>query len=1099
MTETRQTAAEDIADPTPSLLALDLHDAMGLPAKMQWALVRHWRAAGALDRAHALLDQIATRSGESQTWLEERARLAYAEGNHDEALALLKRRVERSPSATARVAVARLHLDSGDLDRARDISHDLSREYPDLATVASLAADVALARGDAEVARSYYLGLLDANPESLTAFLALTRLAISEGDQQSARNFLRRTLDVAAEAATPNQLATAADYAEQLGDAGRAQELRAQAAGIERERTASFVADIHRELGTRDARPDRQAPRPSVILKAQPEELAGEAGRPPQPPNPEGRTTGGASRGDASAAPQNDGRRGATTQAAGETADEPAAEAVTTTLEEPDAAPEVLEALRQQFGHSGLRPGQASVIAKVMEGRDTLAIMPTGAGKSLTFQLPAMLLPGVTLVISPLISLMKDQVDKLPPSVRARTVLINSTLSPEEMRHALAGVENGAYKLIYIAPERLRHHAFLRAIRQSGVALVVVDEAHCISMWGHDFRPDYLSIPRALPELGDPHVLAITATATPAMVDQIAAGFGRKLDLVQVSVFRPNLFYEVHHLPNREAKVSKAVEIARQQRGTGIIYVSSRKDADSIAGILRDRGVSALPYHAGLEPELRARNQELFMQGRVRVVVATVAFGMGVDKANVRFIIHLTPPPSLAAYAQESGRAGRDRQRARCVLLVAPSDQATLNRNATRDEMEIDTLRRVYAGLKHAATGSWAIVEPRSLLARTFDDEDDDADPRVALGILEQANLIRRHPDAPVSYTLTGIGNVSATGESPAWQRFLAWLGPDQSYGAVIRTAEACDALDLTPRELDLFLNDQDGLIVRDGPRMTCVELLPVTGNASATMTQLLDRARADARRRIRQVMDYASGSRCRHAVLAAHLGERLKPCETSCDVCAGSAQAAEQATKAKARSLTTAADALAVLEAVRTLPFNMGRTGLVKLLTGSVESRVRGDRSESFGALKEVRKARVEALIDRLIDDGFLLRDLNHEFKIIQLTRLGAEATLDDLAAYEMQTRSATTQRSAITAPSAEEVDLTPDDHALLEALYEWRRERASIDAVPAYVVAHNSALRNLAVIRPRTITALEAVSGFGPTRAQKYGDDLLRLIARF
>ncbi len=176
-----------------------------------------------------------------------------------------------------------------------------------------------------------------------------------------------------------------------------------------------------------------------------------------------------------------------------------------------------------------------------------------------------------------------------------------------------------------------------------------------------------------------------------------------------------------------------------------------------------------------------------------------------------------------------------------------------------------------------------------------------------------------------------------------------------------------------------------------------------------------------------------------------------------------------------------------------------MGKTGLVKLLTGSVESRLRSDRSESFGALKEVRKARVEALIDRLIDDGYLHRDLNHEFKIIQLTRQGAEVTIADLASYESQSRPAPAHRSGITAPIAEDVDLTPDDHALLEALYEWRRERASADAVPAYVVAHNSMLRNLAVARPRTVAELETVPGFGPARSAKYGDELLPLIAKF
>jgi tetratricopeptide (TPR) repeat protein len=284
LTETRQSIAIGPGDPTASLLAFDLQDAMDLPAKLQWALVRQWRAAGALDRAQTLLDQIARRAGESQTWLEERARLAYAAGNHDDALAYLNRRVQRSPTATARTAVARLHLDSGDIDRAREISDALSREYPDLTTVASLAADVALARGDAEVARGYYLGLLDANPKSLTAFLALTRLAITEGDLATARNFLRRALDIAAEAATPNQLTTAADLSEQLGDAKRAGELRARATEIDRERTAAFVADIHRELGTRDSRA-------SVILRAQPEacpeerrESPGEAVRPPSPP-----------------------------------------------------------------------------------------------------------------------------------------------------------------------------------------------------------------------------------------------------------------------------------------------------------------------------------------------------------------------------------------------------------------------------------------------------------------------------------------------------------------------------------------------------------------------------------------------------------------------------------------------------------------------------------------------------------------------------------------------------------------------------------------------------------------------------------------------
>ncbi|MGH2558968.1 MAG: RecQ family ATP-dependent DNA helicase, partial [Thermomicrobiales bacterium] len=766
--------------------------------------------------------------------------------------------------------------------------------------------------------------------------------------------------------------------------------------------------------------------------------------------------------------------------------------------------PEVLEALRRDFGHPALRPGQASVISRVMARRDTLAIMPTGAGKSLTFQLPSMLLPGVTLVLSPLIALMKDQVEGLPAAVQERTALINSTLSRDEMREALDRLASGSLKLIYAAPERLRHNAFLKALRQAGVALVVVDEAHCVSMWGHDFRPDYLTIPRALPEMGDPPVLAITATATPAMVRQIAAGFGRELDVIRVSVFRSNLFYEVHRLPNREEKVAKAIEIARQEQGAGIIYVSSRKDAEALANLLRDRGVWALPYHAGLDSEVRARNQELFMRGRARVMAATVAFGMGVDKADVRFIVHLSPPSSLEAYAQESGRAGRDSMPAKCALLVAPSDQASLTRNARRDELDLDTLRRVYAGIKRAATGRWAIFDPGTLLPYSFDDDEEEAiDPRVALGLLEQAALIRRHPDAPIGLTLRWTASADTVTSNPeAWARFEAWLGPERRQGgASIRTAEACEATGLTPRELDLLLSDRDDLLVRDGPRATCLELLPVQGDAGTTLTQLIERARADARRRIKQVMDYAAGNRCRHAVLAAHLGERLDPCGEVCDVCTGSvAKRADAATSAATtRTRITAQDAMAVLNGVRTLPYQMGKPGLTKLLLGSVESRGSATRAPSFGALAGFKKSQIERLIDRLIADGLLYRDLDHEYKIITLTERGDSAAIDDLAAYEDAAAARPARAVRESTPSFDDdADLDPEDHELLDALHTWRRERASADAVPPYVIAHNSQLRNLAIARPRTLAALGNVPGFGPARVEKYGAELLELIAQ-
>jgi ATP-dependent DNA helicase RecQ len=622
----------------------------------------------------------------------------------------------------------------------------------------------------------------------------------------------------------------------------------------------------------------------------------------------------------------------------------------------------------------------------------------------------------------------------------------------------------------------------------------VVDEAHCISMWGHDFRPDYLFIPRALTELGEPPVLAITATATPEMVDQIGAGLGRELQVVRTSVFRPNLRYEVHHLEKKEAKLERVAQICKSEQGDGIVYVSSRRDTESIANLLRDRGVYAVPYHAGLDPSVRSANQDLFMTGRARVVVATVAFGMGVNKADVRFIIHVVPPRSLEAYAQESGRAGRDGKPARCVLLVSPHDRTQLAANARRDEMKIDDLRKVYAQLKRHARGSWVIVDPFNIRIVTGD-EDNEPDPKVALGILEQAGLIRRHPDAPVTYELRRLP--PRDGETLAPELAGTWATIEhnlpESWGArggcQIATAEFADVTGVAPADIDRVLQAHPGVSVREGQRCMCLRLNQVAGDAAAKLQSILDNARIAAETRINQVMTYANGRACRHATLAAHLGERLQDCGTVCDICTGSADAAVSRTASKSgRSTVTPQDALAVLEAVDGLPFQMGKTGLTRLLIGSVESRVREDRSDSFGALANMAKSKIETLIDRLIEAGFLFRDMNHEYKLISLTAKGGAAGLVDLQQFDESQRQVSN--------TATGVELDARESRLYERLADWRKSKAAEESVPTYVVAHNSMLLNLAVSRPVTKAALLSVPGFGPTRVEKYGAEILGVI---
>jgi ATP-dependent DNA helicase RecQ len=1024
-----------------------------LPAKLLWTCVGVARGAGRLELAGALLDAIEARRGVSATLLEERARVAYAAGDGESALELLEQRRRQWPSATATVAVARLLLEMGRVDDAAELCDGLFRQHHALVSVKQLAAEMALAAGDFEHARSHYLALVDDQPEHPTALLALAKLSLREGDREAAAAFWRRAI-AGSQPMSAGQLTTAVVVATELGEAQRSAEFSAQAEALHRERRLAVAQEVERALGE-----SAPAPRPMQ---------ATDADRP--------------------------GKSSASARLIASPVAEHA-EAIHKSDHAVPVDPDVLRILREAFGHERLRPGQAAVIANVLAGRNTLAIMPTGAGKSLTFQLPALLTEGTTVVISPLIALMRDQVESLPERVRVETAVINSSVEREELQERLGRLARAELKLVYVAPERLRNYAFLRALREAGVSRVVVDEAHCISLWGHDFRPDYHFIPRALAELGDPPLLAITATATPEMVEQIGRGLGRQLDVVRTSIFRPNLKYEVHRLDNKEAKLERVVDICRRETGAGIVYVSSRRDAESIADLLRVRGVHALPYHAGLDPSVRSANQDRFMSGRTRVVVATVAFGMGVNKADVRFIVHLAPPRSLEAYAQESGRAGRDGHPARCILLVSPHDRNQLVAAARRDEIDLATLRRHYRSLQQHAAGRWVVLDP-SLLRAADGDEESGADPRVALGILEQAGLIRRHPDAPAGYEIRRLGDPTAEPEDASlramWQAIEPAL-PESwpTCGACsVVTAALSDRTGITPVEIDRVFQAHPSLSTREGQRCICLHLSEVDAEAAATLQAILDQARQADQRRIGQVMAYANGNTCRHASLAAHLGEKLSPCRTACDVCCrepGAAAAPEPATKT--RSLTRAQDAQAVLEAVRTLPFPMGKTGIARLLLGSIESRVRPDRSKSFGALGDLTKTRVESLIDTLIERGFLYRDLDHEFKLISLTAQGAKATIADLAEFE--------QQGARRQEPREESDLDAGSARLYERLAAWRKAKAVEEALPAYVVANNSTLRNIAVAKPQSTSALLAVPGFGPKGVEKYGAELLTLIA--
>jgi len=329
-------------------------------------------------------------------------------------------------------------------------------------------------------------------------------------------------------------------------------------------------------------------------------------------------------------------------------------------------------ALKQHFGYTAFRPLQEEIVCDALAGRDVFALMPTGGGKSLCFQLPALLRAGLTIVVSPLISLMKDQVDALQASGVAATFL-NSALDGSQARSRLRGLYNGEFRLLYVAPERLMLDSFIEKVQGWKVAQIAIDEAHCISEWGHDFRPEYRALARLREILPNVPIMALTATATERVRGDILEQLKLREPRCYVASFdRPNLSYRV--VP-KAAPYDQLLEFLESRpNDSGIVYCASRKSADSVAAKLNADGIPAKPYHAGLEANERARNQEMFLRDDVRVVSATIAFGMGINKPNVRFVVHYDLPKNIESYYQETGRAGRDGLPSDCVLLFSASD-----------------------------------------------------------------------------------------------------------------------------------------------------------------------------------------------------------------------------------------------------------------------------------------------------------------------------------------------------------------------------------------------------------------------------------------
>ena len=721
------------------------------------------------------------------------------------------------------------------------------------------------------------------------------------------------------------------------------------------------------------------------------------------------------------------------------------------------SAPDLLAELERVFGYTAFRPHQEDAVRAALAGRDCLVVMPTGAGKSLTFQLPAAISAGVTLVISPLIALMRDQIIALNERtsfVHEGAFYLNSSQTLDEQRDVLTLTRAGKVKLLYITPERLRSGTFLELLHQIPIARLVVDEAHCISEWGHDFRPDYLAIKDVVATLGPVPKFAVTATATRRVQGSIAENLGMRDPEIIVGGFdRPNLHWSVVKCKNdaeRDGKLFKALPKLMARGGSGLIYVSTRKACEKVGELalqaLAPLGVRAGCYHAGMDNPSRSKMQEAWLRGEIPVLVATNAFGMGIDKPDVRFVVHYGYPESPESYYQEAGRAGRDGKRARVfVLSVPPADRKLREWFITNEAIQAEDLQKVVQKLGRLASGE-AVRVP----GYWWDQELGwrDPKPRVVLGKLERAGLVER-------------------------------LGENQ------------DGIELRP-------------LVKS-----------ISGAKLGDLRRALEKDVNERLERLNEMVAYVKTIACRRAALINYFGDADEGigggagCCDNCDARANGVDLLQTLKPQMAQGRVSApgqiSDSYELLQGLDALWPTVGKTRLVKILRGSkAEDMTRYLDAPVYNVLGGVSVAKVTAFLEQLIERGLLHQADEEEYYVVRVTRSGREAW-ESRAGVEIElpgrkrapALSNGNGATRIVAPLDEDDDtLDAAEGALFEKLRVWRRERSQHEGVPPFMVFGDKVLREIARQKPQDLDALGDVNGVGPAKLEKYGAMVLGMV---
>jgi len=724
----------------------------------------------------------------------------------------------------------------------------------------------------------------------------------------------------------------------------------------------------------------------------------------------------------------------------------------------PFQTPDLNGLLSRHFGYSAFHPGQREPIDAVLKGGDVVVVMPTGAGKSLCYQLPAMIMEGVTVVVSPLISLMKDQVDGLAERGLPATYL-NSTLSSGEVSDRVADLRRGKTRIVYVAPERFRNKGFQTLLTDLKVSLLAIDEAHCISQWGHDFRPDYIRLGAVVKSLPNARIMALTATATPEVRADIAKQLGlgtedRAEPMVFVSGFRrDNLRLMVSHVSTHGEKMER-IERVLSQFPTGIVYCSTRKQVERVGAMLGDEKIKHMIYHAGLTDEQRHRAQDRFMGGEVPVVVATNAFGMGVDRSDLRFVIHWDVPGSIEAYYQEVGRAGRDGKLAHCELLYNYADVRTQEfflDGSNPDPTVIEQIWDEVRGILKKEPQTCSLEEWGEQIHAT----DNKITVHTCMGLYERCGLIDRE----------------------------------------ILTGSRCYTTKLT----------EHGDIKR------LRDLLP----------SLEEKRRRDMKK-LDLMLRYTNTHQCRHQFILNYFGEASQPQEVcgSCDHCGfDSAIRPRPPTEDEWPVVQKLLSCVGRLDG----RFGRNTLIAVATGSKVKEIQDRNlHQASTFGVLRGTRPDYLRGLFDELVRVQSIVLSPD-QYAVASLTPLGREvAWRRQSVIIKWPAKTETShgwhggRPSTITSGGSGHVPtgkrrltkdtlplntdrvLTAQEERIFEELKEWRKEEAALQSVPAYIVFGNKTLNAIAIVKPNSHAALERIPGVGPAKLEAYGDAILKLLER-